>query len=122
MAAAAKLGKSRVRGEPVTYNGRPFTLHGRMDLDVNFEGLTMQTPVYIKLDAAEPLLLSEGVCRQLKILSYHPEVIGQREGHKTHVRSLTNDIAEADTATKRANEKSGKTTNAKTLIGDSPGG
>ena len=69
MAAAAKLGKSRLRGvdkEPVTYDGRPFTLHGRMDLDVSFKGLTMQTPVYIKLDAAEPLLLSEGVCRQLK--------------------------------------------------------
>ena len=124
VAAAAKLGKSRLRGvdkEPVTYDGCPFTLHGRMDLDVGFEGLTMQTPVYIKLDAAEPLLLSEGVCRQLKILSYHPGVIGQREGHKTHVRSPTNDIAEADTATKRANEESGKAANAQTPIGDSPG-
>ena len=26
------------------------------------------------MDASEPLLLSEGVCRQLGIVTYHPEV------------------------------------------------
>ena len=35
----------------------------------------MRTPVYVKLDAAEQLLLSEGVCRQLGIITYHPEVL-----------------------------------------------
>ena len=62
VAAAAKLGKSRLKKVdklPRSYDGRPFTLHGRMDLDVTFNGTT---PVYIKLDASEPLLLSEGVC------------------------------------------------------------
>ena len=34
----------------------------------------MKTPVYIKMDAPEELLLSEGECRQLNIIIYHPEV------------------------------------------------
>ena len=72
-------------------------LYGRMDLDVSFEGMTMQTPVYTKLDAAELLLHSEGVCRQLKILSYHPEVIGHSKGHEIRVRSPNNDVTEANT-------------------------
>ena len=35
----------------------------------------MKTAVYIKMDAKEPLLLSEGVCRQLGIIQYHPSVV-----------------------------------------------
>lgn len=53
---------------PHTYDGNRFTLDGRMDLEITFDGRTMCTPVYIK-DARDPLLLSEGVCRQLGILS-----------------------------------------------------
>ena len=34
----------------------------------------MNTPIYVKMDAKEDLLLSEGVCRQLNIVTYHPEV------------------------------------------------
>ena len=34
----------------------------------------MTTPIYVKMDAPEELLLSEGVCRQLGIVTYHPEV------------------------------------------------
>ena len=34
----------------------------------------MRTPVYVKFDAAEPLLLPEGVCWQLGIITYHPDV------------------------------------------------
>ena len=45
-----------------------------MDLDISFLDKTMKTPVYVKMDAHEPLLLSEGVCRQMGIISYHPEV------------------------------------------------
>ena len=59
---------------PVTYNQQPFKLHGRMDLNVAFGERTMVTPVYIKMDAHDQLLLSEGVCRQLEIIRYHPEV------------------------------------------------
>ena len=45
-----------------------------MDLDITFNGKTMCTPVYIKMDALDQLRLPEGVCRQLGIVSYHPEV------------------------------------------------
>ena len=99
VAAVAKLTKNRLRGvdkRPTGYDGRPFTLHGRMDLDISFDGTTMKTPVYIKLDASEPLLLSEGVCRQLRILSYHPDVVGRRNRYEDRVRSPTNSTAERD--------------------------
>ena len=89
VATAAKLGRDRLRRVdkvPKTYDGRPFTLHGRLDLDVSFEGTTLRTPVYVKLDTSEPLLLSEGVCRQLSIINYHPRVVGQRVKH--HARLL----------------------------------
>ena len=45
-----------------------------MDLDVTFNGKTMRTPIYIKMDAHDQLLLSEGVCRQLGIIQYHLRV------------------------------------------------
>ena len=35
----------------------------------------MNTVVYVKMDAAEQLLLAEGVCRQLGTVSYHPDVL-----------------------------------------------
>ena len=35
----------------------------------------MYTPVYVKLDAHDPLLLSEDVCRQLGIITYHLDVV-----------------------------------------------
>ena len=34
----------------------------------------MKTMVYIKMDASDQLLLSEGVCRQLGIVMYHPSL------------------------------------------------
>ena len=45
-----------------------------MNLDISFEDVTMQTPVYIKMDVANQLLLSEGICTQLGIVSYHEKV------------------------------------------------
>ena len=45
-----------------------------MKLEVEFGGKIMETVVYIKMDAHEQLLLSEGVCRQLGIVVYHPKV------------------------------------------------
>ena len=59
---------------PHTYDQKPFPLDGRMDLDVSFGDKTMKTAIYIKMDAHDQLLLSEGVCRQLGIISYHPDV------------------------------------------------
>ena len=62
---------------PRTYSREKFNLHGRMDLDISFRGKTKCTPVYIKMDAVEPLLLSEGVCSQLGLITFHPDVLGE---------------------------------------------
>ena len=45
-----------------------------MELEVEFGDKTMKIVVYIKMDAREQLLLSEGVCRQLGLVMYHPDV------------------------------------------------
>ena len=49
-----------------------------MDLEISFDGKTMKTTVYIKADAYDQLLLSEGVCRQLGIVTYHSAVQPQK--------------------------------------------
>jgi len=59
---------------PITFDQKPFMPDGRLDLDITFGGKTMHTPTYPKMDYREQLLLSEGVCRQLGIISYHPDV------------------------------------------------
>ena len=59
---------------PHTYNHQPFSLDGRMDLNISYGDKTMVTPIYMKVDAPDQLLLSEGVCRQLGIVSYHQGV------------------------------------------------
>ena len=74
---------------PRTYDQRPFTLDGRMDLDISFGDKAMHTTVYVKMDAHVQLLLSEGVCRQLGILSYHPEVEKWQGGRKKATRGQT---------------------------------
>ena len=51
LATVARLKKSAFKkpdGIPVTYDQKPFTLHGRMDLDIIFNDKTMSTAVYIK--------------------------------------------------------------------------
>ena len=45
-----------------------------MSLEIEFEGKKMNTTIYVKMDAYDQLLLSEGVCRQLGIIQYHPAV------------------------------------------------
>ena len=52
----------------------------------------MCTPVYIKADTHNQLLLSEGVCRQLGILQYHASVEPWRGGRK---RNQSHPSAEA---------------------------
>ena len=77
VAAAARLKKKEFKDPdkvPHSYDQRPFKLHGKIMLDIGFEDKTMRTPVYVKMDAPESLLLSEGVCRQLGIVSYHPSL------------------------------------------------
>ena len=98
VAAFAHLKKNFKRADKTlrTYDMRPFTLDGQMDLDISFGERTMKTPVYIKMDATTPLLLSEGVYHQLHILSYHPSigVPGNNAGHS--VPSDSSDDGERD--------------------------
>lgn len=71
VAAVPRLRKSqfqRADKTPRTYDGRTFSLDGRLELDISFNGRTMKTPVYVKVDATEQLLLGEGACRQLHIV------------------------------------------------------
>lgn len=75
VAAAAKLRKKEfcpADKTPHNYDRKPFHLDWRLEL--TFGESTMKMSVYIKMDAPEPLLLSEGVCRQLDIGKYHPGV------------------------------------------------
>ena len=46
-------------------------------MDITFSGMSIRTPVYVKLNAEEQLLLSEGVCRQLGSITYHHEVFAK---------------------------------------------
>ena len=77
VASVAKLRKKDLKPpdkSPRNYDKSPFMLHGRLDITIAFSGKVLTTPVYIKKDAEEPLLLSEGVCRQLGVIQYHPDV------------------------------------------------
>ena len=49
-----------------------------MEMDITFQDKTMKTTVYIKMDAFDQLLLSEGVCRQLGIVTYHPSLVTEK--------------------------------------------
>ena len=65
VAAVARLKRrdvNRADKVPCTYDQKPFPLDGRMDLGVSFGNKTMKTAIYIKMDAHDQLLLSEGVC------------------------------------------------------------
>jgi len=74
---------------PRNYDQQTFTLDGRIDVDVTFQDKVMKTPVYVKMDAPEELLLSEGICRQLGILSYHPHVEPRQTGTKEGTNNET---------------------------------
>ena len=77
IAKVAKLKKKDFKQPdrtPCTYDRKQFKLHGRMDLEITFDGKMLVTPIYIKMDAHDQLLLSEGVCSQLGILEYHKNV------------------------------------------------
>ena len=59
---ATQEGSQATRQGTRNYDQRPFKLHGRIDMTITFGGRVLTTPVYIKMDTEEPLLLSEGVC------------------------------------------------------------
>ena len=86
VAAAARLKKQLKKADkvPHTYDQKPFKLDGKIELDISFQGRTMCTSVYLKMDASDSLLLSEGVCHQLEIISYHPSVVVRDSRKKRH--------------------------------------
>ena len=59
---------------PQTNDRKVFWLGGCMDMEISFHDTTIKTVVYIKMDAADQLLLSEGVYQQLGIVTYHPAI------------------------------------------------
>ena len=82
VATAARLRKKdfmKPDRVPRTYDRRQFELHGRMDLEISFDGKVLRTPVYIEMDAHDQLLLAEGVCSQLGIVEYHKDVWSGRK-------------------------------------------
>ena len=86
VAATARLRKKNFRKPdkiPRNYDRRVFHLDGCMDMDIAFQDKTLNTTVYIKMDASDQLLLSEGVCRQLGLVSYHPATTAQKAGKQT---------------------------------------
>ena len=88
VASVARLRKSHLLKPdkaPKRYDGRTFCLDGKMNLDIWFNGKTMKTPLYIKLDAPEQLPLAEGACRQLHIISYHPDVTCRTSAMKKYM-------------------------------------
>lgn len=80
VAAVARLKKRDLKKPDKvqrTFDRKPISLDGRLDLDITFDRRMMTSPIYLKM--VEGLLLSEGVCRQLEIISYHPEVTDKKE-------------------------------------------
>ena len=68
VAATAKLKKKDLKKAgktPLTYDHKTFSLDGRFDVDIMYGEEVLYIPVYVKVDAHDPLLLSEGVCRKL---------------------------------------------------------
>ena len=55
-----------------TYDQKTFHLDDWFDLDISFQDCTIKIPIYVKSNAKEHLLISEGVCHQLE---YHKQVI-----------------------------------------------
>ncbi len=77
VAIVAKLKKKHLQKAdkiPKTDDQKIFSLDGRLVLSIEFDGKSLTTPVYLKMDSPDRLLLSEGVCRQLGIIVYNNEV------------------------------------------------
>ena len=57
-----------------TYNKQRISLDGQIDVDISFGDKQVHTTIYVKIEAPDPLLLSEAACRHLEIIHYHPNV------------------------------------------------
>ena len=84
--STAGLEASKIRSadqRACSYDQKPITLDGQIDLNISFGENTLCTAVYIKLVAPDALLLSESVCRTLGVVSYHPNVQVLQKGPVT---------------------------------------
>ena len=59
------------------YDRCQFKLDGQLDLDVNLNDKIIHTSAYVRMEAYDDLLLSEGVCNQLGIVTYHSFTSGK---------------------------------------------
>ena len=64
-----------------TYDQKSITLDGQIYWHISFGKRRICTTVYVKLVAPDQLLLSESVCCELGIVSYHPSVQSVLECH-----------------------------------------
>ena len=74
VASSARLRKKDFKTPdrvPRTYGRKVFRLDGQMELEISFQRKAMKTMVYMKMGALDELLFSEGVCRELGIVTYH---------------------------------------------------
>ena len=62
--------------QPRNYDQTPFSLDGRVYLDISFGDKTVRTPVYIKSNAPDQMLLSE-----VELVQYHPEMQPRTNRH-----------------------------------------
>ena len=79
--------------QPRTCNQQTFHIDGKVEVDISFDDRTKKTAVYVKMDALKQLLLSEGVCRQLGILIYHPDV-QPGSGDKKQLKAKAQKVSE----------------------------
>ena len=89
--STAGLEASKIRSmdqRTCTYDQKPITLDGKIDLNISFGENTLCTTVYIKLVAPDALLLSEAVCCTLGVVSYHPNLQVVQKGPVT-ITSIT---------------------------------
>ena len=94
VAAVAKLRKRQFQQPdktPLNYDGKTFNLHGKIQLEIGFSGRVISTAVYVKMDAVDQLLLSEGVCQQLNLVTYHPDVEVWRGGRQKQAQQPKTD-------------------------------
>jgi len=77
---------------PHAYDRCEFKLDGQLDLDINFNDRTMNTAVYLKMDAHDELLLSKGVCHHLDIVSYHPSISRQSKDQSEYPIPLSRSV------------------------------
>ena len=59
---------------------------------MNLDDKTINTPIYVKMDADDDLLLSEGVCRHLGIVMYHPSIRNKEVKQDNEIHSSARSV------------------------------